>query len=280
VQTAEAGIMSVADCPQKMLGKGFGKMSSGDHFKIKKSGCSYILYDASIMSDPTLQLFDADYHTKQSTQQKNSSSCHDSDREKSAGAGIGRARAVYFQHEDKALVLKHYYRGGMVARFIKDRYLGINIENSRAFREWRLLNKMYHLGLPVPRALAAHVEKGLISYTADLITEELKDSKTLAEVLTEKSIDEKQWKKIGACISLFHQHNVYHADLNARNILLTGSGDVYLIDFDNSYIRLDSASWKMANLARLKRSLLKFKRNEKCFNFDEANWSILLQGYM
>lgn len=230
------------------------------------------------MSDPTLQLFDADYHTNQSTRQNNSSA-GDPGNSQSAGAGIGRARAVYFEYEGRSLVLKHYYRGGMVARFIKDRYSGLNIENSRAFKEWRLLKKMHHLGLPVPQAVAAHVKKGLISYSADLITEEIKQSTTLADVLTEAGIDHKQWKKIGACIKLFHQHDIYHADLNARNILLTESGDVYLIDFDNSYFRADAASWKMANIARLKRSLLKFSNNTAGFNFTEKDWVAFLEGY-
>ena len=262
-------------------------MSLDENFKISKTKmsknvCSYILYDASIIAEPTLQLFNRDYHTNQQTQQNNSTS--------SAvvigagtGSGIGRAKVVYFSFGNKSLVLKHYFRGGAVASLIKDRYLGFNIESTRAFKEWRLLKKMHHLGLPVPQAVAAHVEKTLILYRADLITEEIKDSKTLADVLSENSIDAKQWKKIGACIKLFHQHDVYHADLNARNILLVGTlpeaGDIYLIDFDNSYFRINSETWKMANLARLKRSLLKFRKQQDDFNFDENNWSALLDGY-
>ncbi len=190
---------------------------------------------------------------------------------------------VYFSFDDKSLVLKHYYRGGAVASFNKDRYLGFDVEKSRAFREWRLLKKMSQLGLPVPQAVAAHVEKSLISYRADLVTEEIKQAKTLADVLSEKTIGVKQWQKIGACIKVFHQHNIYHADLNARNILLAGSvperGGVYLIDFDNSVFRVDSKSWKMANLSRLKRSLLKFKDGQNGFKFEEENWPTLLSGY-
>lgn len=238
-------------------------------------GDAYILYDADIIAEPAMQLFDADYHTNQEGQQNNSPL---------AKTGIGRAKVVYFSYDDKALVLKHYFRGGMVANFLKDSYLGFDVEKSRAFKEWRLLKKMQQFGLPVPHAVAARVKKALISYTADLITEEIKDAITLADILTERSIGADQWKKIGACIRLFHQHDVYHADLNARNILLSGAprpeaGDIYLIDFDNSYVRTDAGSWKMANLARLKRSLLKFKRNSAGFNFDEVDWSALLAGY-
>jgi len=251
-------------------------MSSNKNFKITKNGNAYILYDASIIAEPNAQLFDCDYHTKQQVRQSNSA-------EVEVGAGIGRAKVVYFSFANRLLVLKHYFRGGVIATFIKDCYLGFDVEKSRAFKEWRLLKKMSELGLPVPQAVAAHVEKGLFFYRADLITEEIKKAQTLAHVLSKKNIDASQWKKVGACIKLFHQHNIYHADLNARNILLAGEspeiGDVYLIDFDNSSFRLDAESWKIANLARLKRSLLKFKKNQASFNFEEKNWTDLLNGY-
>lgn len=241
-------------------------------------GDSYILYDADIIAEPTVQLFDSDYHTKQDAQQNNSSS--------SAVPGIGRARVVYFPFNTKTLVLKHYYRGGAVASISKDKYLGRNVVKSRAFREWRLLKKMLELGLPVPVPVAAHMQKGWLSYRADLITEKIENSVTLADVITEKMLAAEQWRRIGACIKSFHQNDIYHADLNARNILLVPSAspleapsdDVYLIDFDNSGFRATSASWKMANLARLKRSLLKFKKNSAA-HFAEDDWSQFLEGY-
>jgi len=258
-------------------------MSLDSQFKVVKTGGSYILYDAGIIADPEVQLFDADYHTNQYAQQNNSIPYTDLradlNADLNAEPGIGRARVVYFPYKDKTFVLKHYYRGGAVASFLKDQYLGINTEKSRAFKEWRLLKKMRELGLPVPEAVAAHVERDRFFYRADLITEKINNTNTLADVLLEKSITAEQWQKVGACIKLFHQQNVYHADLNARNILLTEAGDVYLIDFDNSTIRPDSEKWKMANLTRLKRSLLKFKRNWGDFNFSEENWVALLAGY-
>jgi len=247
-------------------------MSSDKNYKIIKTGKAYILYDASMIAEPDLSLFDRDYHTKPQAQQNNSAA------EKSGG--IGRARVVYFSQQNRSLVLKHYYRGGLVAAVVKDRYPGFDIEKSRAFREWRLLKKMAGLGLPVPAAVAARVEKSWFSYRADLITEEIEQAQTLADVLSEKNIDVGRWQNIGACIKRFHQHNVYHADLNARNILLAGDKqDVYLIDFDNSDIRADAASWKAANLARLHRSLCKFKKNQPAFKFDDADWAALLAGY-
>ncbi len=251
-------------------------MSLDKNLKISKTGNSYILYDASIIAEPTLQLFNRDYHTNQCYQQNKSESHTPVGQQ----GGIGRARVVYFSQGEKSFVLKHYYRGGAVASILKDRYLGFSIIKSRSFREFHLLKKMNEFGLPVPQAVAAHVEKALVSYRADLITEEIKNTKTLADVLSESSIDVEQWKKIGACIKLFHQNNVYHADLNARNILLTESMKIYLIDFDNSNIRIGPDSWKMDNISRLKRSLLKFKKNTDGFNFDEDDWSAFLDGYV
>ena len=250
-------------------------MSLDNDFKISKIGNSYILYDVSIIAEPTLQLFDRDYHTNQSSRQNKSASNLSVEQQ----GGIGRAHVVYFSLGDKSFVLKHYYRGGAVASILKDRYPGFSIIKSRAFREFRLLKKMNELGLPVPAAVAAHVNKGLLSYRADLITEELKQAETLSDVLSNCVLGNKNWQEIGRCIKRFHQHNIYHADLNARNILLTKSLEIYLIDFDNSYIRLGSSAWKMANLSRLKRSLLKFKNNTDGFNFDEDDWSALLVGY-
>ena len=256
------------------------KVTSENRYKVKKLDKSYILYDDhyfsgsdfshSVISDSSLPFFDGDHHAND--KQRDSATL-------SHGTGIGRARVVYFIHNNVAMVLKHYYRGGAVAALIKDHYFGFSIENTRSFREWRLLKKMRSFDLPVPDAVAAHVKKGLFYYQADLVTRKLENTKTLSDVLNAESMSAEQWKKVGVCIKLFHQKNIYHADLNARNILLNQEGEVYLIDFDNSYIRSDSKTWKMSNLARLKRSLLKFKKNESVFHFEEQDWSALLTGY-
>jgi len=235
---------------------------SDSRYKIMKMDGSTILYDAGLVPAPTQDLFDC--KRQESDQQKPS--------------GIGRAEVVYFSLGNKKLVLKHYFRGGLVAALVKDCYLGCSVEKSRAFREWRLLKKMRGLGLPVPDAVAARVETKVFCYRADLITEEIENIKTLSDALTSGALSFDIWKKIGVCIKSFHQHDVYHADLNARNILIEEIGRVYLIDFDNSYVRIGEG-WKMTNLARLKRSLLKFKGNTTGFNFEESDWSALLKGY-
>jgi len=265
-----------------------------NRLKITKQANSTVLYDAGFITMPMSELFDSDYHASSENQQNNSTLTTSSASSKS---GIGRAHVVYFDHENIKMVLKHYYRGGLMALIVKDKYFGFEVENTRAFKEFRLLKKMQLLGLPVPEAIAARVEKHLFYFRADLITREIENVQTLADILNKQVVDAGVWKKIGACIKLFHQYDVYHSDLNARNIMLSsgtwksrsrakgwadglpGEGDIYLIDFDNSYFRSDKKSWKMENLARLKRSLLKFKKNAEGFNFTERDWSALLDGY-
>ncbi|MBL4712037.1 MAG: 3-deoxy-D-manno-octulosonic acid kinase [Gammaproteobacteria bacterium] len=244
-------------------------------FKVKIIGSAFLLFDADIFCSPTLQLFDTDYHTKQVSQQNILSSQSDT----VASEGIGRAKVVYFSDEDKSFVLKHYYRGGLVASIVKDSYIGFDPDKTRAFQEFRLLKKMQELELPVPVAAAACAVKGLFSFRMDLITEEIKNVKTLADKLSGQPLTQDRWNSIGACIRLFHLHDIYHADLNTRNILLNDKDEIYIIDFDNSYFRRGENAWKMANLLRLKRSLLKFKENTDSFCFDEKNWSAFLAGY-
>ena len=241
------------------------------NYKIKKSCAATILYDDSIIAEPDERLFeiavDNNYHTNQQSRQNSSDQ-----------AGIGRAQVTYFSHQGKTLVLKHYYRGGMVASFLKDQYLGFNVENTRSFKEWRLLKRLLDFGLPVPEAVAARAIRGPGYFRADLITQKIEDARTLADVLSSEKLDAASWQRIGDCIKQFHAHDVYHADLNARNILLA-EGQVNLIDFDNSYIRSGSDAWKQANLARLHRSLMKFKNNQSKFHFEDSDWEALLKGY-
>jgi 3-deoxy-D-manno-octulosonic acid kinase len=54
---------------------------------------------------------------------------------------------------------------------------------------------------------------------------------------------------------------------------------VHLIDFDKGRIRYLGESWKASNLARLQRSLLKFRSLNQHFSFEQANWNTLLDGY-
>jgi len=193
-----------------------------------------------------------------------------------SGRGFGSSYHIILENDQ--WILKHYRRGGLVANVIKDVYFGLRHERSRSWKEWRLLANLYANGLSVPRPVAARVVKGTGIYQADLITRFIPATRTLSERLQTETLPAAAWHAIGHCIRRFHDQGVFHADLNASNILLSSDNNVYLIDFDRGRVR-KGETWKTSNLERLKRSLRKMKRNYPNSCFSESDWENLLAGY-
>src|SRR5262245_59911195 len=81
----------------------------------------------------------------------------------------GRGSIQYIDREDDRWVMRRYLRGGMAARIARDRYLFLGEESSRSFRELRLLGELRRRDLPVPIPIAACYERGLLTYSAELI---------------------------------------------------------------------------------------------------------------
>lgn len=192
---------------------------------------------------------------------------------------VGRAQVIMHRYQNLELVNRHYYRGGWLAFVLGDRYLGRKADASRSFREWCMLSTMLKQGLPVPTPIAASIIQQGFVYRADIVTERIPNVKTLADSCLHGVIDASLWSDIGKVIRRFHDCNVYHADLNARNILIDASGKISLIDFDKSSFRVIGEGWRAANLARLRRSLDKFVRLNAEFNFTESNWQSLVKAY-
>lgn len=194
-----------------------------------------------------------------------------------SGGARGRGEAVFLRDGAHEYVLRHYRRGGLPGRFIRDHYLWTGLQRTRAWREWHLTAELYVRGLPVPRPVAARVEHHGLWYRADLITLRIPAARSLAQALAGNTLDVAQWQAIGHCLRRFHDAGLYHADLNAHNILLSGE-EVFLIDFDRGRLRADGA-WRRRNLERLLRSLRKLYNDAIDFAFREEDWQALLAGY-
>lgn len=171
----------------------------------------------------------------------------------------GRGAAWRIHDGDVDWVLRFYRRGGVPGKFIHDWYLFTGLERTRPWREWRLLATMYALGLPVPRPIAARVRRGWLGYHGAIITETV-PGESLARLLLDDAMDDAAWRAVGRCIRRFHDAGIWHADLNAHNILVHRAGGediVHLIDFDRGRMRPQDTAWRQGNLARLQRSLEK-----------------------
>lgn len=176
-------------------------------------------------------------------------------------------------------VLRHYRRGGLVAGLMGDRYLWKGADHTRSFMEFRLLGRIAELGLPSAPPVACRYRRHGLFYTADLMTRRIGNAQTLAECLSSGRLDGEMAELVGALVARFHRAGIWHADLNAHNILVTDD-ELYLIDFDRGRIREPADSWQQANLLRLRRSLVKLGAAAQGESvFEEILWKPLIYRY-
>jgi 3-deoxy-D-manno-octulosonic acid kinase len=190
----------------------------------------------------------------------------------------GRGSAWFIASGARQWVLRHFRRGGFIARLSQDAYVWTGEDGVRAFAEWRLLELLTQRGLPVPQPVAARYQRTGLCYRCDLITERIVDARPLSAALAQGALPEALWRAVGAVIGLLHGAGVDHADLNAHNILLDPKGVVSVIDFDRGRVRAPGA-WSARNLQRLRRSLAKISRDLPSDRFSDGTWSWLLGGY-
>jgi 3-deoxy-D-manno-octulosonic-acid transferase len=199
--------------------------------------------------------------------------------------GSGRGQALLIQREGKSWVLRHYRRGGLVARFNADRYPMTSVSNSRAMQEFGLLREMVSLGLPVPPPVGARRNcpsntwwARLVGYKADILVLCIPDTRNLAQLLDTEKPSQAVWAAIGRAIADMHSHQINHTDLNCHNILVNSSGQVWLIDFDKCK-RSPGDDWKLGNVKRLLRSLNKESGRRHGFKWDPLTWQMVLDAY-
>jgi 3-deoxy-D-manno-octulosonic acid kinase len=189
----------------------------------------------------------------------------------------GRGSAWFIASAPHQWALRHYRRGGVIARLSEDRYVWAGEKRVRAFAEWRLLAALTERRLPVPKPVAARYRRTGLFYRCDLITQRIAGAQPLSSVLALRTLTENIWRDIGATVARFHAAGVDHADLNAHNILL-GDHAISVIDFDRGKFRTPGA-WRSNNLSRLRRSLDKISREFPPDRFSTGAWQSLLAGY-
>ncbi|MBU0655721.1 MAG: 3-deoxy-D-manno-octulosonic acid kinase [Gammaproteobacteria bacterium] len=194
------------------------------------------------------------------------------------GQSQGRGITWFVRLGQREMVLRHYYRGGILGRLLHDRYLFNGFLRSRAVMEFRLLEQMRQQGLPVPRPCAVRLIRHGLIYRTDILLERITGARDLVHILQERALDMAEWQAIGRMIRHFHTANIDHADLNSHNILLDTDGKPWLIDFDKGKQRADG-SWKQANLDRLLRSLRKEWELNPASYWQQSDWQALLAGY-
>jgi len=194
------------------------------------------------------------------------------------GEARGRGTTVFFRAGERRYALRHYRRGGLVGKLVRDTYVWLGERRTRPFHEWLLTLHLHRNGLPVPAPVAARYLRRGAGYRGDLITERIDGAVSVAQRLAVAGLPLADWIAIGRCIRRFHDFGLCHADLNAHNLLFDAAGAVHMIDFDRGRLR-PRGLWCDANLVRLRRSLLKVSDRLPPGHFSETDWQSLLAGY-
>jgi 3-deoxy-D-manno-octulosonic-acid transferase len=192
--------------------------------------------------------------------------------------GSGRGQVHLVEMGQTSVVLRHYRRGGLMARLSRDRFLGRDPWRSRAMREFLLLRLMRSWGLPVPVPVAARCVSAGWTYRADIMVQTIPGARNMVQCLGTGPLAPAFWQAFGQAIRRLHDHQVFHADLNAHNLLLDDAGQAWVVDFDKCEQR-PGEDWKQANLQRLLRSLRKEKDKRTAPHWDDADWQQLLAAY-
>ncbi|MFH0288674.1 3-deoxy-D-manno-octulosonic acid kinase [Vibrio owensii] len=227
-----------------------------------QQGNSMVWFDDEIITDPSQPLFDALYWQEQ---------------DKVVGSASGRGTTWFVQLDTMQAALRHYRRGGLFGKLVKDHYWFTGWEQTRSLQEFNLLRVLIESGVNVPRPIAARAVKTGLTYQADLLSERIPNAKDLVSILQENPLPEAMNQKVGQEIAKMHNVNVNHTDLNIHNILIDEQEKIWIIDFDKCCQQPDG-DWKQGNLERLKRSFLK-EQDKRQIKWQETDFEALLDGY-
>ncbi|MGR5094922.1 3-deoxy-D-manno-octulosonic acid kinase [Vibrio maritimus] len=198
-------------------------------------------FDEDLLQEPVQKVFDANYWQTQG---------------RVIGTAEGRGTTWFVKTNTVDAALRHYRRGGLFGKLVKDQYWFSNWEQTRCYQEFQLLHTLINAGVNVPRPIAARAVRTGLFYRADLLTEKVSNARDLVAILEEGPLSDEMYKKIGREIRKMHDTQVNHTDLNIHNILIDDLNNVWIIDFDKCH-QQNGNDWKQANYERLKRSFEK-----------------------
>lgn len=190
----------------------------------------------------------------------------------------GRGSAWFIPRSGPDWVLRHYLRGGLIARVARDTYVFTSERAVRSFHEFDLTQVLLAKGLPVPNPVAARYKRiRKCFYRAQIIVERIAGARTLVECAAGLSREVR--REIGLTVRRFHDAGLDHVDLNCNNILIAPAG-IYLIDFDKCSLHQNGGpnAWKTRNLARLQRSVQKEFPDWSAESRHQL-WDDLISGY-
>lgn len=164
-------------------------------------------------------------------------------------------------------VVRHYHRGGAVARWLHDRYVAVG--EARPLAELRTSLEVSRRGIATPTVVAGAVYPAGVFYRADLVTEEIPGGVDLAGVLfgeTPGPAGRGPAERLdalaaaGTLVRSLAEAGVRHPDLNAGNVVLQAGATglrAWVVDLDGCALGTASPAAAGSMRRRLERSLRK-----------------------
>ncbi|MFP4159140.1 MAG: lipopolysaccharide kinase InaA family protein [Desulfobacterales bacterium] len=153
--------------------------------------------------------------------------------QKTEGVLRGRMQARQLELQGTgSVVIKPYFRGGLLRHVNKRTYLGIG--KPRSMAEFEMLEHVRSLGVYAPEPVAYAV-KGRIFYHAWLITAQIQDAVSLSELsLNNSAAAKKAVSSVARQVGILVSGGIYHVDLHPGNVLVNERGTAWFIDFDRA----------------------------------------------
>jgi 3-deoxy-D-manno-octulosonic acid kinase len=171
----------------------------------------------------------------------------------------GRSSVTIAQLEGLgSVVVKYYTRGGLLRYMVKRRYLKWG--KTRCQIEYELLEKVRTLGVNAPEPIA-YASRGGLFYKGWLVTREIKEKQTLAEL---SCADEERahivMKDVISQVSTLIMNDIFHVDLHPGNVLVDSGGRVFLLDFDKARLcQWDKNKLRDHYCSRWRRAVIKHR---------------------
>lgn len=179
----------------------------------------------------------------------------------------GRGPVQRFEGPDGPAILRPTRRGGLLGGIQADRFVTVN----RPLWELRIHCHAYTQDLPLPEPIGAYWRRTTGLLQGGFISREASGAIPLHMALQQGAGPE-LCRAAGVRIRQMHDAGVWHADLNAGNILVTARGPM-LIDFDKAQVR-----FPLGGLAR-SRNLLRLERSWRKWRLPAEGFVAILDGY-
>lgn len=206
---------------------------------VPTSELNTIRYNPNYLSTPTSALFDPENNQLQAQPVTQG----------------GRNAAWFIVCDQQPAVLRHYKRGGLIAKIISQSYFWTGAAQTRSWAEYAVLLHLRNSLVAVPEPIAAWWQRQGFFYRAAIIVARIPNALPIAHQLETTCA-----KAVALVVKKMHDAGVWHADLNVFNILIDDQQCIYLIDFDKAKVLgVVDSKHRENNLLRLRRSLIKVR---------------------